>query len=273
MRYRLLLILLFLILMPIVSSSAYITAHTNATIPVAVSGIWHNITFNQEPAEIQERINHTYNDSTNTTFTIIDDGIYEISYTTTFQDSAVVPTSHVVVRIIKNNAELNGLTQEEDLGIKDQDKTISHSDLISLSTGDTINLQFTSDDTTVSLTGHLTYGEHLNTGHITIKKLYDIAGAAVPIAANFTFKRFECDVSTTGKAFALVLIILSVVVIWMFSFWLKIPVFSIIVGLVVCYFAWIVAACFFLANVLFIVMGLISIMFGITQAFKKEKVM
>jgi len=148
----------------------YLSAHTNNTIPVASAGVWINVTFDNEES-LKQRINHTYNDATNDTFTINDDGIYEITYTMSFQDSAVVPNSHVVTRIIKNGVEVNGFTLEEDLGIQDQDKSVHHSDLVSLSSGDIIKLQFTSDDTTVSLDTHLTYGTHKNTGHLTIKRI------------------------------------------------------------------------------------------------------
>jgi len=149
----------------------YISAHTNDTIAVGSAGVWYNVTFDQEVSEFKKRITHTYNDDTNTTFIIQDTGIYEITYTMSFEDSAAVPTSHIVTRITKNNVELNGFTIEEDLGIQNQDSSLHHSDLVSLITGDKIVLSFTSDDTTVSLTSHLTYGIHKNTGHLTIKRI------------------------------------------------------------------------------------------------------
>ena len=149
----------------------YISSHTNNTIAVASAGVWYNVTFDQGEDEFKKRITHTTNDNTNTTFTIQDTGIYEITYTMSFQDSAVVPTSHIVIRVTKDNVELNGFTIEEDLGIKDQDKTLHHSDLVGLVAGEKIVLSFTSDDTTVSLTSHLTYGIHKNTAHLTIKRI------------------------------------------------------------------------------------------------------
>ena len=150
---------------------AYISSHTNDTIAVASAGVWYNVTFDQEASEFKKRIIHTYNDDTNTTLTIQYTGIYEITYTMSFEDSAAVPTSHIVTRVTKNNVELNGFTIEEDLGIQNQDSSLHHSDLVSLITGDKIVLSFTSDDTTVSLSSHLTYGIHKNTGHLTIKRI------------------------------------------------------------------------------------------------------
>ena len=79
----------------------------------------------------------------------------------------------------------------------------------------------------------------------------------------FTFKRYECDMTTTPKAIGLSAMILFITAIWMFALWTKIPILNIIVGLVVCFFAWQVAACFFFANVLYIFMGIVSILFGI----------
>ena len=150
---------------------AYISSHTNDTIVVSSAGNWMNVTFDHEADEFKKRITHTPNDDTNITFTIQDTGLYEITYTMSFQDSAVVPNSHVVTRVTNNNVELNGFTVEEDLGIQDQDKLLHHSDLVELTVGDEIVLSFTSDDTTVSLTSHLTYGIHKNTGHLTIKRV------------------------------------------------------------------------------------------------------
>ena len=150
---------------------AYVTAHTNATIAVGAAGTWYNITFNQEAAPLQSRITHAHDDDTNDTFTIQDTGIYLITYSTTYQDSAAVPApSHSVTRVTRNGVELNGFTIEQDLTKQNSDVNVHHSDLVSLTAGDGISLQFTGDETTISLTSHLTYGIHQNNGHITIER-------------------------------------------------------------------------------------------------------
>jgi len=149
----------------------YISAHTSNTIAVTSSGVWYNVTFDNDVSSPKQGISHTYNDDTNDTFTINQDGIYEITYTMSFEDSAVVPNSHIVARITKNNVEINGFTIEVDLGIQNLETSLHHSDLVELATGDEIVLSFTSDDTTVSLSSHLTYGTHKNTGHLTIKRI------------------------------------------------------------------------------------------------------
>ena len=150
---------------------AYVSSHTNDTIPVASAGVWYNITFDQEVAEFKKRITHNFNDETNDTFTIQDTGTYEITYHLTFEDSQATPLNHVVARVIKNNVELNGFTIEVDTTKQNADLLMHHSDLAELIVGDNLSLQFTSDATTVSLTTHLTYGDHQNTGHITIKRI------------------------------------------------------------------------------------------------------
>lgn len=150
---------------------AYVSAHTNNEIAVAVAGVFYNVTFDQEEAEFKKRITHTAADNTNITFTIEDTGTYEITYTMVFEDSAASPNAHVVSAVFKNNAELNGFTIEKDSSKQNSDFGLHHSDLVDLTTGDEINLRFTSDDTTVSLTTHLTFGVHQNTGHLTIKRI------------------------------------------------------------------------------------------------------
>lgn len=149
----------------------YISAHTNNTIPVISAGVFENVTFDHEADEFKRRITHTFNDNTNITFTIIDTGIYEIMYTLTFEDSQATPLNHIVTRVMRNNVELEGFTIEEDTTKQNADLVIHHSDLVELTNGDDLQLQFTSDATTVSLITHLTYGNHQNTGHITIKRI------------------------------------------------------------------------------------------------------
>ena len=90
-------------------------------------------------------------------------------------------------------------------------------------------------------------------------------------ADNFTMSRFECDTSTVPKGIIFITFVFVIGILWVFALWTKIPLLNIIFGLVTCYFAWNVAACFFLANVLFIVMGLLSIGFGISFVGSKDK--
>ena len=179
----------------------------------------------------------------------------------------------MVYRMLQNNIEVHGAIWEGDFSKKDFSSKRNYFAVLNCSIGDEIKLQFTGDDTDISLSPRDStgYGDHhSHSAAIIIKQIELRTEAEAVTPANFTFKHFECDVSTTGRAFALVLIIFIVVLIWMFSLWTKIPILNILVGLVVCYFAWVVAKCFFLANVLFIIMGLTSILYGLLYGSKKK---
>jgi len=82
----------------------------------------------------------------------------------------------------------------------------------------------------------------------------------------YTFKRYECDLSTNPQAIGLIGFTLILLLIWVFAFYIKIPALSIFIGFVMTYFAWYIAACFMFANVLFIVLGLLSMAYGIVYA-------
>jgi len=149
---------------------AYIFAHTNSTIPVAVSGVWLNVTFDEEQSFSKDII-HNYNDETNDTFTINTDGVYDMVYHLTFQDTAPAPNGHITIRIIKNGVELDGSLLEEDSTKQYSEFTIGNGGIFDLIKGDEIKFQFTSDDTTISLFSHNTYGTHKDTAVIKIKRI------------------------------------------------------------------------------------------------------
>jgi len=169
----LLILLLFSTSVSALSDEAYLFAHTNKTLPVVSSGVWVNITFDEEITEFKKDITHSYNGITNDTFTIDEKGIYEINYHLSFEDSAASPNAHIVTRIIQNNVEIHGSLLEEDSSKQNADLIIHNSLLANCSIGDKIKFQFTSDDTTVSLTSDATYGDHKDTAVITIKKIAD----------------------------------------------------------------------------------------------------
>ena len=150
---------------------SFVFAHTNNTIQVASTGVWYNITFDEEESTPKLRITHTYDDNTNDTFTIIDNGYYNIHYALSFEDATATPSAHIVTRVIKNGDEISGSLLEEDSSKQYDDFTISNGPIVYLVTGDNITFQFTADDTDVSLTSHRTYGEHHDTGVIKIIKI------------------------------------------------------------------------------------------------------
>ncbi len=150
----------------------YLFAHTNVILPVLSSGEWVNVTFDEEVTAFKSYISHTHNDETNTTFTIQNDGIYNIDFKCVFQDSAASPNAHVITRVLKNNVEVDGSLIELDSSKQYADTIISNSNILfSGSTGDEIVLQFTSDDTTISLANHQTYGDHGDSVTVTIERI------------------------------------------------------------------------------------------------------
>ena len=149
---------------------AYLFAHTHNNITLSGAGTWMNVTFNRTES-LKQRITHTYNDATNDTFTIVDTGIYDMHAHLSFEDSAATPNSNICFRFMKNGVEIPGSLREKDLDKKDWDSLVSTTVFASLTAGDEIKLQFTSDDTTVRLDSDFTYGDHQDTAVIKIKRI------------------------------------------------------------------------------------------------------
>ena len=148
----------------------YVFAHTDVNISVDVAGTWYNVSFNRSES-IKQGILHNHDDNTNDTFTIAETGIYDLHAHLSFQDSAVTPDSNIVFRFTKNDAEIIGSVREYDLDKKDWDTLGSTTVFANLNAGDEIKLQFTSDDTTVSLDSDNTYGDHKDTAVVKIKRI------------------------------------------------------------------------------------------------------
>lgn len=153
-----------------VFTHTYICAHTQNNISVTNAGTWINITFNRTES-LKQGITHNHADTTNDTFTIENTGIYDLHGHASFEDSAANPDSNVCFRFIKNGVEIIGSLREKDLDKKDFDSLGSTTVLVSLTSGDKIKFQFTSDDTTVRLDSDFTYGDHRDTAVIKIKRI------------------------------------------------------------------------------------------------------
>jgi len=149
---------------------AYLSTHTNVSIN-AVEGVWVNVTFDVHEDSEKEGINHTYNDATNDTFTIVSDGVYQIDYGISFLDNEANPTNTVAIRIIKNNEEIEGSIFEKDTTKQNALGTIYRVVRASLNAGDKIKLQFISNSTTVSLKTEGTYGEHPTSANINLHRI------------------------------------------------------------------------------------------------------
>lgn len=151
---------------------SFIFVHTDVNITSLGSGTWYNITFYDEIASPKSRITHTYDDETNHTFTIVDDGYYNLDYYLSFLDIAPAPNGHIAARVILNGVEVNGSLREQDTTKQNADTLVGHGNiLMNLSAGDVLSVQFATDDTTISLASHATYGVHKDTAIVTIERV------------------------------------------------------------------------------------------------------
>ncbi len=151
----------------------YIAAHTDAQQAITSGGLWVNISFNDSATALFQGITHTYNDATNDTFTIADTGIYSLTYALDIVDSAGSPDAHVAARFVKNGGtEIDGTLFEIDTDKQNSEEELSLPDMLAdLTAGDTIKLQYTSDDTTVKLMSQGTFGDHPDSAVMTIKRI------------------------------------------------------------------------------------------------------
>lgn len=151
----------------------HIFAHVNNVIAVASAGVFQDIPFDDEASTPKTGIEHDHT-SNPEQFKIKKAGVYVINFTCSFSDSAVNPDSHVLMRIVKNGSEVTGSLLEKDIsGLpqSEKDKTITNSILVTCALDDIIKVQFTADDTTVSLDSHATYGDHKDTAIINIFRI------------------------------------------------------------------------------------------------------
>ena len=151
----------------------YIFAHEDNTIPVAVAGTFIDIPFDEGASTPKVGIEHDH-ESDPEQFKIKKAGVYLINFTMSFSDSAIVPDSHIVIRVVKNDAEITGSLLEKDISggpQQDKDKTITNSILVICALNDILKFQFTADDLTVSLDSHATYGDHKDTAVINIVRI------------------------------------------------------------------------------------------------------
>jgi len=155
---------------------AYLRAGSRSTIAITVGSQWENITFNQSACGLCEGFAHTYDDATNDTFTVNNSGIYRVTYFIACEDSAVTPDAHVGFRLINATAQtiIKGSYGEFDTHKKDKHVFKEHSFITQFDDGDQFKIQFTSDDTTVTLTPHITFNPSGPSCQISINKIANI---------------------------------------------------------------------------------------------------
>ena len=154
----------------------YMFAHTNATIPVLGVGTWTNISFAQEDSDIKFGIAHTYNDNTNHTFMIMEDGIYEVDYDLDIEDnSGTASDIDIAARLAyTNGTEIKGSVFETDVQKQGISAELSHDFLMRVYAGESFMVQFTASDADVQISTHGTFGDHPESATITIKKIANL---------------------------------------------------------------------------------------------------
>lgn len=154
----------------------YIRSSSNSTIAVHAAGNWTNITFAKMSESLKHGISHTYNDITNETFTIGDAGVYQIDYTISIRDSAANPDAHVCFQVYSttDGARIKGSYKEIDTAKQNEDLFMDSSFLVELSAGEQFKVQFTSDDTTISVSPHGTYNPAPSSAQISLHKVSNV---------------------------------------------------------------------------------------------------
>ena len=154
----------------------YLFSHNNATIPVFGASTWTNVTFDQEDSDIKQGISHTYNDNTNHTFTIMDSGIYDISYDVDVEDtSASASNIDVAIRLVNSSGdEVIGSVFEADITKQGTEVELSHRFLINSLANQVYYLQFVAQDADVQISTHGTFGDHPESASIVINKVANL---------------------------------------------------------------------------------------------------
>ncbi len=154
----------------------YIFSHTNRTHSLVTVNVWANLTFDQEDSDVKFGISHTYNDETNGTFTIMQDGVYEIDYDFDVEDTSPSASDiDVAGRLIyANGTEVIGSEFETDITKQGASTELSHDFLAIFQAGDIVVFQFVANDVDVVISTHGTFGDHPESASIVIKKIANL---------------------------------------------------------------------------------------------------
>jgi len=152
---------------------ALICTHGHDSQPITSAGVWVNLTFNHTTK--QDNIGHTDADATNTTFTIIDTGIYELAWRTSWRDTAANPTdptNKFATHALHNGAELSGSYDEKNSVKQDAVGTIDvNEQIFDAVAGDEIVIQITGAATTFETYYACTYADHCVTTALCLKRV------------------------------------------------------------------------------------------------------
>lgn len=154
----------------------YIFSHTDDNIPVISADVWTNLSFSQEDDAVKFGISHAYNNPTNHTFTLNEDGVYEFKYDFDMIDFSVGASDIDVAGrlILLNGTEVFGSVFETDIIKQAVEGEVSHSFLVNVNAGDVFIFQFIAGNSNVQISTHGTYGVHPDSATISIKKVANL---------------------------------------------------------------------------------------------------
>lgn len=155
-----------------VFNAAYIRSPANRTQAVTTGGEWVNITFDKKIDPFKVGFEHTHNDATNTTFTVLNSGYYSISYRASFTDSAANPDAHIAVRLAyTDGTNVKGSYIEVNTHKQGDIQFTENGFITQFDAGDKFTAQFTSDDTTVSLEKHISFDPSGSAAQLNIHRI------------------------------------------------------------------------------------------------------
>jgi len=149
---------------------ADIFVHADSSQSVTSAGTWYNVTFTHE-SDIKQRITHTYNDATNDTITIVDDGVYDFKYAGDFNDTNANPDDYAYMRVIVNGVEIHGSGVQSYLSKQYAHIIVSGCARAELNSGDEIKLQFTSSSTDTNLETQNGYFDHADSARMCLIRI------------------------------------------------------------------------------------------------------
>ena len=120
---------------------------------------WYNITFNASIGDIE---NMTFNGGNNDNLTILYDGHYVIDFEVSLIDSSPSPNANVAIRVIKNGVEVAGSYREVTTAKQNAVVSLGREFEVIANAGDTLNMQWITSDTDVSVNTLNTYSDEVS---------------------------------------------------------------------------------------------------------------
>jgi len=154
----------------------YIFSHTNETTQVLGADTWTNVSFGQEDSDIKQGITHDYDTITNNTFTIAEDGIYDVDYDFDIEDtSGSASDIDVAARLtLVNGSEVVGSVFETDITRQGAEAELSHNFLVECRAGEQFVFQFVASDADVIISTHGTFGVHPESAAVLMMKVANL---------------------------------------------------------------------------------------------------